>query len=284
MTDSDIRGWRNSLRRHDVLLFMVATLTLTWVVWVPRAMGIQVGMVGLLWTWIPAATALGCAAVLYGRAGVRDLRRRLLLWRVNWWWYPVVLLGPLVFAMIVAGIAVLVGEPWDAALPSAMKLSIPALGLTLLILTLTDGLGEELGWRGYLLPRLLIRHRAISASLIFGLYWWLWHLPLVWTADAAIEGQPLWLLLADLMAKSLIFTYVFLGTRGSVLIAILLHASTNLFAMSPPLGPDGDLTLPLVALGLKWVLAAALFARLPRSFSEGRGRESAVFHWSATPR
>jgi hypothetical protein len=94
----------------------------------------------------------------------------------------------------------------------------------------TDGLGEELGWRGYLLPRLLIRHRAVAASLILGLYWWLWHLPSVWTAGGALEGQPPWLLLADLLAKSLFFTYVFLGTQGSVLIAILLHASTNLFA------------------------------------------------------
>ena len=155
MTDPDARGWRNGLRRHDVLVFMLVTLTLTWVVWVPRAMGTPVGVVGQLWTWIPALVALGCAAVLYGRAGVRDLGRRLLLWRVSWWWYPVVLLGPLVFAMTVAGIAVLLGEPWDAARPPALTLSIPALALTLLILALTDGLGEELGWRGYLLPRLL---------------------------------------------------------------------------------------------------------------------------------
>ena len=74
-----------------------------------------------------------------------------------------------------------------------------------------------------------------------------------------MEGQPLWLLLADLLAKSLIFTYVFLGTQGSVLIAILLHASTNLFAVSPAPGPEGDLAVPLVALVLKVVLAAALF-------------------------
>ena len=279
MTDVDTRGWRNSLRRHDVLVFMLAALILTWVVWVPRAMGAQVGVIGQLWTWIPAMTALGCAAVLYGRAGVRDLGRRLVLWRVRWWWYPVVLLGPLVFALMVAGIAVLLGEPWDAARPPALTLSIPALGLTLLILALTDGLGEELGWRGYLLPRLLIRHRAFVASLILGLYWWLWHLPSLWTAGGAMEGQPPWLLLADLLAKSLLFTYVFLGTQGSVLIVILLHASTNLFGVSPPIGPDGDLTVPLVALALKWVLAVALFVRLPRSFSDG----SAEFHWSATP-
>ena len=270
MTDFDTRRWRGSLRRHDVVVFMLVALILTWVVWVPRAMGLQVGVVGQLWTWIPAIAALACAAVLYGRAGVRDLGRRLVLWRVSWWWYPAVLLGPLVFALIVAGIAVLFGEPWEAARPPALTLSIPALVLTLLVLVLTDGLGEELGWRGYLLPRLLIRQRAVAASLILGVYWWLWHLPLVWTAGSALEGQPQWLLLADLLAKSLIFTYVFLGTQGSVLIAILLHASTNLFAVSPTAGPDGDLGVPVVALILKVALAAAFFVHLPRSFDDGR--------------
>lgn len=255
-------------------VFLVVTFALTWAVWVPRALGVQVGLIGRLWTWAPAWAALGCAAVMYGRTGVRDLGRRLLLWRVRWWWYPVVLLGPLLFALAVAGVAVLLGEPWRAVRPSALTLSLPALVLTLLVLALTDGLGEELAWRGYLLPRLLIRHRAVSASLILGVIWWLWHLPLVWTAGAAMEGRQLWLLLADLMAMSLIFTYVFLGTTGSVLIAILLHAATNLFAVSPPSGPDGDLTVPLVALVMKIVLVTALFLRLPRSFGDGRSAAS----------
>jgi hypothetical protein len=112
MTDPDTRGWRTSLRRHDALVFYVLTLALTWVVWVPRAMGMPVGVVGQLWTWIPAIAALVCAALMDGRAGVRDLGRRLVLWRVRWWWYPVVLVGPLVFSLIAAGIAVLLGEPW----------------------------------------------------------------------------------------------------------------------------------------------------------------------------
>jgi uncharacterized protein len=282
MTDPDTRGWRTSLRRHDTLAFYLLTLALTWVVWVPRAMGVPVGVAGQLWTWIPAIAALFCAALLHGRAGVRDLGRRLVLWRVRWWWYPGVLVGPLVFSLIAAGIAVLLGEPWIAVRPAALRLSIPALVLTFLILMLTDGLGEELGWRGYLLPRLLSRYRAIPASLILGFGWWIWHLPLIWTAGAAMEDQPEWLLLADLLVKSLIFTYVFLGTRGSVLFAIMLHASTNLFGVSPTVASDGDLTLPLVALALKWVLAVALFVRLPRSFGDGRGSGSAAFQRSAT--
>jgi membrane protease YdiL (CAAX protease family) len=276
--------WRQSLRRYDVPVFLLVTFAVTWVVWVPRALGVAVGVIGQLWTWMPALAALGCAALMYGRTGVRDLGRRLVLWRVRWWWYVVVLLGPFVFAMAVAGIAVLLGEPWNAGRPAALTWSVPALLLTLLLLALTDGLGEELGWRGYLLPRLLARYQAVTASLILGVFWWLWHLPLVWTTGAAIEGQPLGLLLADLLAKSLIFTYVFLGTQGSVLIAILLHASTNLFVVSPAAGPDGDLTVPLTALFVKIVLVVVLFARLPQSFNSDHNRESVIFAGLTTAR
>ena len=59
-----------------------------------------------------------------------------------------------------------------------------------------------------------------------------------------LEGKPIWLLLVDLLVNSLIFTWVFLRTRGSVLIAVLLHAASNLFAASPNVGPDGDLPSP----------------------------------------
>jgi uncharacterized protein len=267
VTKSARSSWRDRLGRYDALVFFLLTVALTWVVWIPRAMGTPVGVLGQLWTWIPAVSALACAALLNGAAGVRDLGRRLVLWRVGWWWYPIVLVGPLVFSLIIAAIAMLLGEPWPAVRPEALTLSIPALVLTFLILALTDGLGEELGWRGYLLPRLLNRYRAVTASLILGFGWWLWHLPLVWTAGAPIESQPVWLVLADLMAKSLIFTFVFLRTRGSVLFAILLHASTNLFTVSPALGPDGELTLPLVALVLKIALAVVLAIRLPRDSS-----------------
>jgi membrane protease YdiL (CAAX protease family) len=284
VANADRSTWRDMLRRHDPLVFFLGTLVLTWVVWVPRAMGMPVGVVGRLWTWIPAVVALACAALLYGRAGVRDLGRRLVLWRVRWWWYPVVLIGPLVFSLIAAGIAVLLGEPWAGVRPAALTLSIPTLVGTFLILMISDGLGEELGWRGYLLPRLLSRYRAVPASLILGLGWWLWHLPLIWTAGAAIEGQPPWLLLADLMAKSLIFTYVFLGTKGSVLFAIMLHASTNLFTISPPVSASDDLTLAVVALLLKTALAAALFIHLPRSFRTDRGSPSTISYGSASSR
>ena len=66
---------------------------------------------------------------------------------------------------------------------------------------------------------------------------------------------PVWLSLADITAKSVLFTWVFLHTRGSVLLAILLHGATNLFVVSPPLTGTGDLTLFLLAAVAKWLLA-----------------------------
>ena len=69
------------------------------------------------------------------------------------------------------------------------------------------------------------------ASLVLGAVWAAWHLPLVWTPGAALHQRPLWMLVADLMAKSMIFTWVFLHTRGSILIAVLLHAGMNVFAL-----------------------------------------------------
>lgn len=71
-------------------------------------------------------------------------------------------------------------------------------------------------------------------------------------------GQPVWLLLVDLTAKSVLFTWVFLHTRGSVLLAMLLHAANNLFVVSPNLTSTGDLTLPLLAAGAQWVLVVVV--------------------------
>jgi uncharacterized protein len=143
------------------------------------------------------------------------------------------------------------------------------LPLFLVILTLTDGLGEELAWRGFALPRLLAGHIALVASLILGVLWGLWHLPLVWTEGAPLYQQPVWLFLLDITAKSVLFTWVFLHTRGSVLLAMLLHGATNLFVVSPMLPSTGSLTLPLLAAGVKWVLVVVVIVVAGPSLARG---------------
>jgi uncharacterized protein len=248
------------VRRHPLIVFFVLAYVLTWAVWIPRALGVQVGVVGQLWTWIPALAAFAAAALTGGRAAVGDLGRRLLRWRVAWPWYVVVLAGPAAFSLAVGGLYVLLGGTWSAALPPAFTTSVPSLILFLVILTATDGLGEEVGWRGFALPRLLRHNTALVASLILGVLWAGWHLPLIWTEGSALSDSPVWLLFINLPATAVLFTWVFLRTRGSALLAALLHGTTNLFVVSPSPGVSGELTLALLATAAKWVLVAVLLA------------------------
>ena len=246
------------IKRHPLVIFTLLTFGLTWVVWVPRAAGVPVGTLGQLWTWAPAIAALLAAALTGGRKALGDLLRRLVRWRVAWWWYLVAILGPAAFSAVVAGVYVLAGGSWQAAAPAAFRLSIPALALFLVVLILTDGLGEELAWRGFALPRLLQRWPVVTASLILGLIWAAWHLPLLWTEGAPLYGYPVWLLVADICAKSILFTLVFVRTRESVLIAVLLHASSNLFAVSPAI--ISNLRFAIFAMIAKWLLVIICLA------------------------
>ena len=207
-----------------------------------------------LWTWMPAVAAFAAAALTGGRAAVSDLGRRLVRWRVAWQWYLVVLAGPAAFSLAVGAVYVLLGGSSSGAFPAAFTTPLPSLTLFLVILTVTDGLRGAPGWRGFALPRLLGCTNALVASLFLGVLWAGWHLPLIWTEGSSLSGSPVWLLFLNLPATAVLFTWVFLRTRGSVLLVALLHGATNLFVVSPVPGVSGDLTLALLAVGLKWLL------------------------------
>ena len=76
-------GWR------PLVVFVVLTFCLTWAVWLPRAAGVNVGVLEQLSTWMPAVAAVLTAALVAGRQGVRELGGRLFRWRVAWWWYVI---------------------------------------------------------------------------------------------------------------------------------------------------------------------------------------------------
>src|SRR5215208_6359301 len=92
------------LRRHPLVTFFLLVFIITWVVWVPRASGAPLGVVGQAWTWAPAIAALLAAALTGGRGALRELGSRLVRWRVGWQWYLVVILGPAAFSLAVAGV------------------------------------------------------------------------------------------------------------------------------------------------------------------------------------
>jgi membrane protease YdiL (CAAX protease family) len=105
-----------------------------------------------------------------------------------------------------------------------------------------DGLGEEIGWRGFALPKLLESRSPLAASLILGGLWAVWHFPYALTEGTFLSEVPLHWFFINLLAVSVIYTWIFINTNGSLLLPLLFHAAgnttSNLFPILPPAAPD----------------------------------------------
>jgi membrane protease YdiL (CAAX protease family) len=203
------------VRRHPLVSFFVLAYALTWPL-------IPLVSLSPLWGFPalfgPALAAVVVAAVAEGRAGLKDLLRRVVRWRVGAGWYVVVLGLPAGLALAAAGLHLALGT--DSSIEFG-GLSVLSFVVFVLII------GEELGWRGYALPRLLAGRSALSASLILGALWGAWHLPTFFVPGAPQYGLPFSAFVLFTIAYSVLFTWVYLHTRGSVLIATLLHGAIN---------------------------------------------------------
>jgi hypothetical protein len=260
---------------RQLVFFFLLAFVITWIVWVPRAFNVgrffdtDVGeILGMVWSYGPALAAMAVALATQGRAGLRELGSRLETWRVGWVWYAVAILGPLAMALAGGLINLALGGTVAEATSDVFEGGIVAAVLVLLVLSLTDGLGEETGWRGYALPRLLKVTGAVEASLILGLVWATWHLPLFWTEGSSLYGSSVLVLFLRLPATSIIFTWLFQRTKGSLLLAILFHAALNLFGPAP--GSD-SLQVPLIGVAVQWVVALLLIPQVRRLHVEHGG-------------
>ena len=172
----------------------------------------------------PAVAAVLVSAYYQGRAGIKQLWLTVARWRVSYWLYLLAFLGPLVMAGLVAWIGVLTGSMSR----SPEHISPVHFIIVFLFMAVVDGpLGEEVGWRGLLLPQLLRRLGPVSASMVVGGVWWLWHVPL-YLADGKMSKAGDWIeFLIDTLALSVIFTWFFLQSGSSTFLAIVLHNTSN---------------------------------------------------------
>lgn len=246
---------------RSLTVFFVLAFGLSWAAWVPLALASQgrlalpfdATLLTLLGAFGPSAAALLTAAAFDGRAGLGALLRRLLIWRVGLRWYVFVLTWPALLSLMTTGLHSLLGgaapdfaHPPFATLyplPPELKSLNPLSFLPIVFvqqLLLGSPMGEEPGWRGYALPRLQARFGAFWSSVWLGVLWAVWHLPLSFVHGDAREGYfTIWLVLG-LIATSILFTWVYHHTQGSLLVAALFHASiavTGLFLASADAHP-----------------------------------------------
>jgi membrane protease YdiL (CAAX protease family) len=229
------------------------TYALSWVLWLPlvvlrdtfpAAPGLVLVLLG---SAVPSLLAIVLTAIVFGRGSLRELLGGLLIWRVDLRWYLVAVLGPVALAGGIVAFNVLLGGP-------AISINVPLLAV---VITLAfhifpgSALGEEIGWRGYALPRLQARRSALSASLILGVIWAFYHLPLFFTGQAFRSPSILVPFVISGIALSIILTWVYNSSGGSLLLIVLLHATANL-----------PLTLLLEPLGSRAMVPFLLYVGL----------------------
>ena len=200
----------------------------------PDAFGIVIFVLAPLG---PAFAAVVVTGVLEGRSGMRQLLNRITQWRVGLHWYGVALFG-FMFAYIAGYIVVLGADPLVALAESWSLLFTSFLTLGLIGI-FVPAIGEEPGWRGFALPRLQEGYGPVWGTLVLGVLVVTYHLPGFFTpflGPISFLGFVAFWLTA--VAGTFIYTWVFNGSGGSLLIVILLHAAGN--AASGSLTPIFD--------------------------------------------
>jgi membrane protease YdiL (CAAX protease family) len=209
------------VRRHPLISFYVLTYAITWLLWAPLV--IFGGSLPGPLAFVLSTLGLVFIGLLRGRPGVRRVLRRLVHGRIGLRWY----LAALALTMLVplaVGISILMGGDT----PVVDNTIFGILFLFAFMIFPGSALGEEIGWRGFVLPRMQARHNALKASLLIGILWGPWHLPLWLTGS---EGHPISLyvpFVVAVVASSVFYTWLYNNTGGSLLIVVLYHAASNL--------------------------------------------------------
>ncbi len=251
---------RASVRR--TLLFFLVTFIFSWSIWIPQAVtGSESAVLDIAGRFGPLVAALLLTGLLDGRKGLAQLWNGMLIWRVHPGWYAFALLGTVAVALGAIGIYVgLEGETPQFNDPAQLYLVIPVF-LYVLFLSVA---GEETGWRGYALPRLQARWGSLGASVVIGLVWGVWHLPLFFMAGNFHAQIPLGLFVLQDVALSIVMTWLFNGTGGSLLLVHLFHAASNTtIGVLPVLPQDtgGDLRPLRIAVTLLCGFALVIACR-----------------------
>jgi uncharacterized protein len=219
------------LRAHPLVGFFTLAFGFSWLdIALLGTLGAPAGLVIGIATLGPSVAAVTMTALLDGRDGVRALRGRFRAWRVGARWYLVALLG--IPAVYVAATILWPAARADVHLESPVELLVRYLAVFLAGGIIGGPLFEEPGWRGFALPRLQDRWNPTVASLLLGVLWGAWHLPqyLVpgWAAqNGALRATSVLVFLATVLAFTVVMTWIYNHTGGSLLLVVLAHASLN---------------------------------------------------------
>ncbi|MFC7096400.1 CPBP family intramembrane glutamic endopeptidase [Halobaculum marinum] len=284
---------RQQVRRlidgHPVAVFFALAYAISWLAWLGPILGLSEPISTLGFVVGGFGPALAALVVTWlGRDSVRAWARQIVDWRVAPRWYVAALTIPLVVvALTSVGLSVAGMSVDPGLLPDRVSLVL----VSFVSIALVGGGNEEPGWRGLALPKLQEQYAPVSATLILGVVWALWHLPLLATGPTTFHGLAEFVDVApsvgvrilNIVGVAFILTWIYNET-GSVLLAILAHtgfntANSTLVPLPIDVISAGDSTTILVVTTIAlWTVVAVLFV-----ITRGQFGYEAASHAATTP-
>ncbi len=229
----------------------------------------------------PSTAGLLMIGLVEGRAGYRSLFSRLGKWQVGIRWYAVALLT---VPVLVVAILTVLSRTDPAFLPAiAAEQDKTTLAITGVVMGLAVGFFEELGWSGFVVPRLRRRFSLLATGLVVGLLWGAWHYPPFSPSggDAGALSPVVYLsvlLFSFLPAYRVLLVWIYERTN-SLLLVVLMHAplsACQLVLIPPALTGARLVTYDLIFGAALWVIAAAVLVASPRALPAARAEEAAA--------
>lgn len=267
--------------RHPVLVYYLLAMVFSWSIMLLLG-AVKQGWIDLqipfavhyLAAFGPMLAALLVTSATGGIQGLKELWGRITKWRVGWQWASICILSPVVVFILAVPMVRLIKGEWPELRLLGQANYLPYLGAGVIVIWLASyGFGEEIGWRGFALPRLQKKWSVARATLILGCMWVFWHLPAFLYLDTLQEMGWLFLpgFIFSVLCGAVILTWIYNGTRGSVLMVALWHGLFDFFTASKA----GQDIIPVVMSALV-IIAALLVTNLDRPWNFYR-QEKQVF-------
>jgi len=214
--------------------YFIIAFGFSWIIWLPGILAAR----GLFELPLPELVLAGIGAfgpfvsAFYltrrnqGKAGVKTLIKRALNFRIPLKWLAVILLVHLLVTAAARHLCIWRG----GVLPDSPVLGSPVAILVLFLVLFFFGgsVNEEFGWRGYALDRIQSKHNALLSSLILGILWGVWHLPLFFFQNLSQSYMSFWIFLGWTCALAVLMTWLHNNNGGNILVALLFHTMGNL--------------------------------------------------------
>ena len=269
-------------KKHSLFLFFVLAYAISWLIWFPQVASVQriierpvSPYLHLLGALGPMLAALIVTALSAGRAGLHELARRMFRWRVGLVWHLIAWFGLFALFLLASVILRIASGAWPDLSHFGQTKEYPQLPLLVYWAAnlLFFGFGEETGWRGFALPRLQKHRSAFAATFLLSIARALWHLPLFWFVDdfmkMGLGGAFGWYF--SILMGSVLLTWLYNSTRGSILIVAIFHTTVDIVFNSPASADLATVTGMLITL---WGIAVlpvyrpAMLSRLGKQVLE----------------